>query len=352
MSDQTTNCFPKLYFFLFTQFAQFNHIAGGCSGCSSGMTEFSLNVWGEDGFWFRLGLCCRFVTLQVMGKIVASVGSRFLDCEEPPVQKELTEKKQTFTNRTRRNRSNWFEKTVPTNGNTKRHWTHLQLIAKNPFTPETPEDDKGACFIRKQSLENDRDSGDREMTRILWRSNVERSSKMKKWPVPHCPDGRRAGMKFKSLNRHTNFCVTKNSHLKKGQTRHPSKDNGEKITKELQNNKRLHQSVPCCRCVGWILEKFQEEKEKTQNIDCGWIQGKEKEKRRRNNENQLSRRQPGWNEWNDPPGHDWVGGIQSEALGGRWRDESRGSEAIRPRLSSFNFPSRMSGRLSANNTRK
>ena len=100
------------------------------------------------------------------GKIVAPVGSRFLDCEEPPVQKELTEKKQTFTNRTRRNRSNWFKKTVPTNGNTKRHWTHLQLIAKNPFTPETPEDDKGACFIRKQSLENDRDSGDREMTRI------------------------------------------------------------------------------------------------------------------------------------------------------------------------------------------
>ena len=105
-----------------------------------------------------------------MGKIVVPVGSRFLDCKEPPVQKEPMEKKQMVTNRSRRNRSNWFKKTVPTNGNRKRHWTHLQLIAKNPFTPETPEDDKRACFIsfiRKQSLENDRDSGGKKMTTIL-----------------------------------------------------------------------------------------------------------------------------------------------------------------------------------------
>lgn len=120
----------------------------------------------KDSFGFCLGLCCRFVTLPVMGKIVVPVGSRYLDCEEPPVQKELMEKKEMVANRSRRNRSNWFKKTGPTNGNRKRHWTHLQ----NPFTPETPEDDKRACFIsfiRKQSLENDRDSGDKKMTTIL-----------------------------------------------------------------------------------------------------------------------------------------------------------------------------------------
>ena len=130
------------------------------------------DVNDKDSFWFCLGLCCRFVTFWVLGKIVVPFGSRFLDCKEPPVRKELMQNKKNDHNRSRRNRSNWFKKIVPTNSNRKQHWTHLQLIAKNPFTPETPEpeDDKRACFIsfvRKQSLENDRDSGDRKTTTIL-----------------------------------------------------------------------------------------------------------------------------------------------------------------------------------------